>query len=272
VPVYPPFLSAPAHSHRRLLTVPLEEAKSDWVLDLDRLADALTPRTRMFVLCSPHNPTGRIYSRLELENLADVCLRNDLVVCSDEIHCDLILDSHTPHTPFASLGTDIARRTITLMAPSKTYNLPGLGCAFAVIPDAGLRRRFRAACAGIVPSVNLFGYAGALAAYRHGHGWLAALLDYLRMNRESVLDAVGRMPGLCVHRPQATYLAWIDTRASGIDDPVAFFEKAGVGLNDGADFGGPGFVRLNFGCPGSILKKALGKMTLAANRLAGSSL
>ncbi len=267
VPVYPPFLSAPAHSRRRLQTVPLGGGEENWALDPDRLAAALTPATRLLILCNPHNPTGRVYSRPELEALAETCLKNGLVVCADEIHCDLILDGSKAHRPFASLGPEVARRTITLMAPSKTFNLPGLGCAFAVIPDADLRRAFRSAMAGIVPSVNLFGFAGALAAYRHGGAWLSALIGYLRRNRDAAIAALAAMPGLRVHRPEATYLAWIDTRPAGLKAPAAFFESAGVGLSDGADFGAPGFVRLNFGCPRSLLNQALERMGRAMRRL-----
>lgn len=268
VPVYPPFLTAPGHSRRRLRTIALEGAGHNWTLDTGRLQGAVGGHTRLFMLCNPHNPTGRVYNRRELESIADICDTNDLVICADEIHCDLVLDDDKAHLPIATLGPEIARRTITLMAPSKTYNLPGLGCAFAVIPDPGLRRRFRAAMAGIVPGVNLFGYAGALAAYRHGREWLDALLDTLRQNRDAVVTAVNRMPGLSTHRPEATYLAWIDTRASGIEHPAAFFEAAGVGLNDGGEFGAPGFVRLNFGCPRPVLERALERMNRAMNTLA----
>jgi cystathionine beta-lyase len=268
VPVYPPFLTAPGHARRRLQTVPVRNRTQNWSLDLDRLAAAVAPDTRLFILCNPHNPTGRVYSRQEMEGLADICLRNDIIVCADEIHCDLILDRDKPHRPFAAMGKEIARRTITLMAPSKTYNLPGLGCAYAVITNPDLRRIFKNVMAGIVPGVNLFGFTATLAAYRHGSTWLAALINYLRQNRETVLAAVERMPGLSVHRPEATYLAWIDTRPSGLEDPARFFEAAGVGLNDGANFAGPGFVRLNFGCPRSVLAEALRRMGRAMERLA----
>jgi cysteine-S-conjugate beta-lyase len=260
VPVYPPFLTAPGNSRRRLRTVPLLRRGASWYFDFQALEQVVTERTRLFLLCSPHNPTGRVFSRGELEKLADFCLRHRLVICSDEIHADLVLDQEKAHLPTASLDEEVARRTITLLAPSKSYNIPGLGFSYALIPDPRLRIAFRQAMAGIVPEVNLFGYTAALAAYRHGSDWLAALLDYLRGNRDLVTEAIARMPGLSVNRVEATYLAWIDTREAQIGEPAAFFEAAGVGLSDGAQFGGPGFVRLNFGCPRSTLEQALARM------------
>jgi len=175
----------------------------------------------------------------------------------------LILEPGKRHVPFATLAPEIADRTITLMAPSKTYNIPGLGCSFAVISNAHLRQRFKSAMAGIVPMVNTMGVTAALAAYRHGGDWHAALLNYLRKNRDAVTMAVSGMPAVAMTPIEATYLAWIDIRATGLTDPVAFFETAGVGLSDGREFGGPGYVRLNFGCPRSVLFEALERMRKA---------
>jgi cystathionine beta-lyase len=229
-------------------------------MDLDALEAAATPRTRLVMLCSPHNPVGRVWTRSELETFAEWCRRRDLIVCSDEIHCDLVLDPECRHIPFASLDTDTAQRTITLLAPSKTFNIPGLACSFAVIPSRKLRDRFRKAMAGIVPDVNLMGLEGALAAYRHGGPWLAGLIAYLRGNRDFLVSEMASLPGLTLSPVEATYLAWIDTRGARIDDPWSFFEKAGVGLSDGSPFGGEGFVRLNFGCPRSVLAEAVRRM------------
>lgn len=262
-PIYPPFLSAPRHSRRELITVPLGQRDGRWRLDPQRLEAAITPRTRLLLLCNPHNPVGRVFEREELAALAAVCERHDLIVCADEIHAGLVLDPDKAHCPFAALGPEVARRSITLMAPSKTFNLPGLGFSFAVIPDQSLRRRFRAAMAGIVPEVNVLGYSAALAAYRQGGPWRAALLDYLRANRDLVESAVAAMPGLAASHGEATYLSWIDARGAGLEDPAGFFERAGVGLSDGRDFAAPGFVRLNFGCPRATLAAALGRMERA---------
>jgi cystathionine beta-lyase len=179
-----------------------------------------------------------------------------------------MLDEGRRHIPFASLGPEAASRTVTLMSPSKTYNLPGLGCAFAVVPDERLAHRVRATVEGLVPRVNVFGLAACEAAYRDGQAWRSALLDYLSGNRDRVLAALGGVPGITVWRPEATYLTWIDVRALSVNgnvaDPVAFFEAAGVSLSNGVDFGAPGFVRLNFGCPRATLERALERMVAAA--------
>ncbi|MDJ0884405.1 MAG: PatB family C-S lyase [Desulfobacterales bacterium] len=269
-PVYPPFLTAPSHSGRRLVRVPMVADRDRWQWDFDRLEAAAGPRTRLLMLCSPHNPVGRVFSRGELEELVDWSVRHDVIICSDEIHCDLVLDPDRRHIPTATLGPVARDRTITLMAPSKTFNLPGLGCAFAVIAPPELRRRFRHAMAGIVPAVNLLGFAAAEAAYRHGWDWHAALLDVLRGNRDRVQSAVDAMPGLTTWPVEATYLAWIDARAAGIEDPAVVFEEGGVGLSNGTEFGLPGFVRLNFGCAPALLEKALGRMSTALGKRSGA--
>jgi cystathionine beta-lyase len=263
VPAYPPFLSAPGHFKRDLIAVPLEESGNHWRIDFDRVEDAITPQTRLFMLCNPHNPVGRVYSREELSTLAEICKRRDIIICSDEIHCGLILDKDKIHIPTATLDASIADRTITLMAPSKTFNTPGLGCAFAIISNKELRSQYIRAMAGIVPLVNVLGYAATLAAFRDCSAWHSALLDYLRSNRDIVAQAVSEIPGLFMAPVEATYLAWIDVRNAGIQNPIQFFEDAGVGLQDGKDFGGPGFVRLNFGCRRGLLEKALSRISAA---------
>ena len=206
---------------------------------------------------------GRVYTRDELETLVAICNKHNIIICSDEIHCGLILDKDKPHIPTASLDPETAARTITLMSASKTFNLPGLGCAFAVISEKTLRQRFKKAAAGIVPMVNALGYTASRVAFEECSDWHEALLDYLRGNRDIVQAAVNRMPHLTMAPVEATYLAWIDMRAAGIEKPTAFFERAGVGLQDGIEFDGPGFVRLNFGCSRSLLKKALQRMAEA---------
>ncbi|THF61306.1 MalY/PatB family protein [Pseudothauera rhizosphaerae] len=262
-PVYPPFLSAPANSERRLVSRPLELAGGRWGWNRAAVEEAIGPRTRLFMLCNPHNPVGRVFDRDELGWIADLAERRDLVICSDEIHCGLVLDDGLPHLPIAALDERVARRTITLMAPSKTWNIASLYCALAIIPDPALRRRFRDAMRGIVPHVNLLGLVACEAAYRDGGPWREALLEVLRANRARVAAAVADMPGLASVPPEATYLAWIDCRGAGLEHPAAFFEAGGVGLSDGAPFGAPGFVRLNFGCPPATLAEALARMQRA---------
>jgi cystathionine beta-lyase len=262
-PIYPPFLGAPANSGRRLVSRPLVHDGTRWGWDRDAVEAAIGPRTRLFMLCSPHNPVGRVFDRDELAWIAALAERHDLVICSDEIHCGLVLDAGHSHRPIAALDEAVARRTITLMAPSKTWNIPALYCAFAIIPDAVLRRRFRAAMRGIVPHVNLLGLVACEAAYRHGDAWRRNLLAVPTRARLSRSTALAGMPGLQCTLPEATYLAWIDCRQTGLEDPAAFFEAGGVGLSDGAPFGAPGFVRLNFGCPPATLDEALARMRRA---------
>lgn len=265
-PVYPPFLSAPGLSGRGLVRVSLREEGGRWSWDFAALEAAVTPATRLLLLCHPHNPVGRAWDADELQALAEFAARHDLVVCSDEIHCDLVLDPERRHVPFARLGEDAARRSITLMAPSKTYNIAGLGCSLAIIPDPALRRRYQAARRGIVPDVNVLALTACASALLEGEAWRQDLLAVLRANRDRVEAAVNAMPGLSLGHVEATYLAWIDARGLGVDAPVEFFEAAGVGLSDGRDFGLPGWVRLNFGCAPALLDQALERMRAACQQ------
>jgi cystathionine beta-lyase len=208
-----------------------------------------------------------VWDREELLGLADFAARHNLTIVSDEIHSGLVLDAGKRHLPFASLNDATADRTVTLMSASKTFNLPTLGCAFAIASNAALRTRLRKVMAGIVHHVGGLGYTATLAAYREGHAWQLALLDYLRGNRDLVEKTLRSLPGVKTWHVEATYLAWIDARALGVPDPVRFFEGAGVGLYDGAPFGAPGFLRLNFACPRALLMQALGRMADAVRKL-----
>ena len=262
-PVYPPFLSVPESSGKQLAAVPLQLANGRWGWDFAAMEAAVTPSTRLLLLCHPHNPVGRVWDQNELAELGAFCERHNLYVCSDEIHCGLILDEARRHVPFALAYPALAARCITLMAPSKTYNIPGLACAFAVIADPVLRRRFTDAMRGIVPDVNVLGWVAAEVAFRDAEPWRQALLDVLRRNRDRVEAFVAVTPGLSMTHVEATYLAWIDARGLGVGDPAVHFERAGVGLSNGADFGNPGWVRLNFGCPADTLAQALERMRRA---------
>lgn len=260
-PVYPPFLTAPGFSDRTRISVPLACRNSRWDMDWEAMERAVTPETRMFILCNPHNPVGRVWRRDELERLVDLCERHDLMLVSDEIHCDLILDD-LKHIPTLSLGERAMRRTIAMYSPSKTYNLPGLCCSYVLIPDEKLRADFKRVARGIITEVNAFGYAGCAAAYKHGEPWRKELIAYLRGNRDVVYDFVrAHLPGIVMHPMEATYLAWLDVRGLGLERPAQTFEDAGVGLSNGIDFGTPGFLRLNFGCPRKMLNAGLEKMT-----------
>ena len=263
VPIYPPFLSAPMNGARNAVRVQMIESNGVWRWDMAALERAITPSSRLLLLCNPHNPVGRVFSRDELQAIADVCVRHNLVLCSDEIHSGLILDADKRHIPVATLGDEIAQRTVTLMSASKTFNLPALGCAYAIAANPELRNKLRKAMAGIVHHVGLMGYIATQAAYRDGKPWQLALLDYLRGNRDRVERSVEAIPGLRIWHAEATYLSWIDARALNANDPVKLFTDAGVGLYDGALFGAPGFLRLNFACPRSLLEQALERISRA---------
>jgi cystathionine beta-lyase len=198
--------------------------------------------------------------------MAHVCLRRRLWIIADEVHCDLLYDGRQ-HVPVATLAPEVEQRTVTFIAPSKTFNLPGLKCAVAVVPDPALRARLAAAASDLVPKINVLGHAAAVAAYRAGDEWLEALLHYLEANRDLLVREIdARLPGVRVGVPEATYLAWLDCRETGLADPYTFFlERAKVALNDGALFGpgGEGFVRLNFGCPRALLLDGLARMRAA---------
>ncbi len=263
-PVYPPFLKAPALMDRKLATIPLSgDNLTGWGVDAARLNRGLADNCSLLLWCHPHNPVGRAWRREELETVAEACLENRTVICSDEIHSQLILAAGVKHVPMAALGEDIAARTITLMAPSKAFNVAGLSCSLAVIPDEGLRRRFRRAMAGIVPSVNLMGYVAALASWRDSGDWLTEQIDYLRGNRDYLQGRVEDLPGVTMAPVEATYLAWLDVSGLGLDDPIAHFESHGLGFSDGREFSGSGYVRLNFGCTRATVQEACDRLARA---------
>jgi cystathionine beta-lyase len=270
-PVYPPFTSAPKNQGRVAVSVPLRlnteavpEPTGRWLIDWEALERAVTPRTKIFFLCHPHNPIARVWQADELARIGEFCARHSLVLCSDEIHCDLILDPAIRHVPMAKVSPE---GLVTLMAPSKTYNIPGLGTSFAVISDASLRARFAKATAGIVAEVNALGYAACEAAYRDSEAWRQALLAYLRGNRDFLLNTLARdIPEVRVEAPiEATYLAWLNVDALRLPRPASHFEGHGVGLSDGVPFIDPpgGHVRLNFGCTRATLAEALRRMKTA---------
>ncbi|RDE19654.1 putative C-S lyase [Motiliproteus coralliicola] len=265
-PVYPPFTSAPGLSERRLIQLPLIAQGDRSVIDFDRLEASIEPDTRLILFCNPHNPGGAVYRRDELERLNAICQRHDLVLCSDEIHCDLILEPGIEHIPAASLSADAAARTITLMAPSKTFNIAGLGCSLAIIPDPKLRQAFRRTRRGIVPDVNLLGYTASLAAFRDGDDWNRQQCDYLRSHRDYLLREINAIEGISLAPFEATYLAWIDVSALGLENPPAFFEAAGVGLSPGADFGDKNYMRMNFGCTRELLEEAVRRIRKAVEQ------
>lgn len=240
--------------------VPLVLSGGRWVWDEDFLATAVRPNSRLLFLCNPQNPGGTIFTRAELARLAAFAQKHDLVICSDEIHADILMDEGKAHVPVASISPDASRRTVTLVSPNKAFGFPGAGCAFAIIEDPALRRAFCADHHATVHDPSVFGYEASLAAYRECGGWLEEQLAYLRANRDLVEREVAAMPGLKMAHVEATYLAWIDASGLGVADPFEYFLKKGVALSPGAQFGAPQFVRLNFGTQRALLDQALARM------------
>lgn len=262
-PVYPPFLGTHHDAHASLITVDHILTDGRWSFDWAAMEKAVTPATKLFLLCNPQNPLGRVFSAAEITLLAVFCETHDLILVSDEIHCDLIFDeAATPHFSALNLPENLAKRTITLLSPSKTWNIAGLGYAFAVIPDDSLRRKFSAIRGHTLSEINALSYYAAEPAYRHGEPWRLELMAYLKTNRDTLVDFINtRCRGLSVSPGEATYLAWIDARGMGVENPAQHFEKnAGLFLSDGAYFGWPGWVRFNFGCPRARMLEGLEKI------------
>ncbi len=265
-PVYYPILYAPDHAGCTLDEMELtRQTDGSYTIDFTAFQATITPRTRIFILCNPHNPVGRVFRRDELERMAEICMQHDVIICSDEIHCDLLLRGQE-HLPVAALDPEIAQRTITLMAPSKTYNIAGLHFSFAVVQNKALREKLTQARRGVVPwAPGILASTAALAAYRDGQPWLDQVLAYLEANCDYLLRVVAdELPGIAMWEPEGTYLAWLDCRQAGIPGNAHefFLKEARVALNDGATFGrgGEGFIRLNFGCPRATLIDALDRM------------
>ncbi|KAH3761602.1 pyridoxal phosphate-dependent aminotransferase [Pelomyxa schiedti] len=295
IPSYPPFLSAPANCGSKLQTVEMrQEADGRFVLDSEALERVTNTNTKSFILCQPHNPTGRIFSKEELAMVANHCIKHGLYLLSDEIWADLTLTGK--HIPFALCpeAAPLMDRVVTLYAASKTFNIAGLSCAIAVIPNPDLRKKFIAAGTGIVPHCNPLGLTASHAAWSQGAPWLDCLLSTLRTNQEAIAQAIKSCPKLAYHPPEGTYLAWIDatkwspplpstpntdatanpkatatatpsptTNATAVTSPAKWALEWGVGVQDGADFGVPGWMRLNFACPPSMLSEALARLTSA---------
>ncbi len=266
-PVYPPIMGAAKLSDRRLITTPIIQRDSRWVIDFDALEKSITDDTKLLIFCNPHNPGGTVYRNTELEQLIDICQRHKLTLCSDEIHCDLILEPNIQHIPAASLESCKDVPSITLMAPSKTFNIAGLGSTFAIIPHDALRRQFKNTMIGIVPDVNLLALTATLAAYKEGDEWHRQQLIYLKANRDLLIEAFADIDQLELKPFEATYLAWVDASKTGLSHPAKYFAEHGVGLSEGKDFGQEGFVRINFGCTRATLIEAIARIKAALTLL-----
>jgi len=263
-PAYMPFLRVARNAGIAEIQHILSRGKDQYEFDFDTFEKAAAAGMGVFLLCNPHNPTGRVFTRTELERMAEICLRHDITIVSDEIHSDLVYSGQR-HIPIASIAPEVAAKTITLIAPSKTFNIAGLKTAVAILPSAEENKRLINADPGLMGHPNLLGMVAAEAAYGQGLPWLQDLLAYLEGNRDFVMQYVrSELPGMRAFTPQGTYLAWLDCTACNLPEPPSqfFVRHARVGLNNGAEFGEPGtgFVRLNFGSPRAMLVEALNRM------------
>ena len=264
-PIYHHFFHVPGKARKKAVGVSLkQDAAGRWSYDLDALAAAFTPQSRLMMLCHPHNPTGTAFTAEETAAVCRLAASNDMVVVSDEIHCGLMLTEERPHVPAAMACPEAADRMITLMSPSKTFNLAGLNCAFAVIPDATLRNEFRSACHSVLPMVPGQGYTALEVAYTEAcRPWHQQLLNTLRANYTYLRSEINQIEGLTMGPMEATYLAWINTDGVAHDNVHALLEEYGAGLSAGAEFGLGNYVRLNFACPMPVLEEGVARIKKA---------
>ncbi len=263
-PVYPPFLSVPENSNKQILSSPLIYDGKKWSIDFADIEDKARLASGL-LLSNPQNPTGRVYSESELSKLAEICIANDVIVISDEIHWGIVLDENRSHIPIASISDEISRTTITLIASTKTYNVAGLNCALGVIPDPSLRERFVDATTGFVSHISPLAYTAALATFLDRSSWIKDLVAYLRVNRDLLERCVDETPGIAMAHVEGTYLGWIDARSLQVDDPATFFENHGLGFSNGFDFNGEGFVRFNFACHRDLLLEGIERLKRAVS-------
>lgn len=272
-PVYFPFFSAVESHGRKLIYNRLIESEGRWVMDYDALIAGIDSKTKMIIISNPHNPIGRVWTADELTRLADICLNNNILILSDEIHCDLVLPGFN-HTPVAKLSEKIAGNTITCIAPSKTFNIAGLSTSSVIISNPALRKSFNRIVESFhVGNGNIFGTIASIAAYSHGKEWLDGLLDYIDHNIDFVDDYCRKMiPEIKPVQPEATYMVWLDCRKFGMTGKELqnfFVTRAGVGMNEGSTFGpgGEGFMRMNLATTHQTVMKAMEQIEKAVSSI-----
>ncbi len=271
-PAYPPFLAAPKSTGRECtLNQLVQAADGRYEVDFDDFERKIASGVRLFILCNPQNPTGRVFRRDELARMAEICLEHGTLICSDEIHSDLIYPGEQ-HIPIASLSAEVSQITVTYFAPSKTFNVAGFSTSVYVTENPDMREKLANSMRMLLGHPNILGLHAARAAYAHGRDWLDGVIAYLQENRDFLTDTIrSHFPGVRMWTPEGTYLGWLDCRDLDLDvSPQHFFlEEARVGLNNGLDFGeaGKGFVRLNFGCPKKRLEEGLMRMNDALERI-----
>ena len=264
-PIYPPFLQVPEQHDRVPIYAPLVRNWDGWKMDFENLRHT-TKQASTVLFCNPQNPTGRVYSRKELIELASVCLQNRTIVISDDIHWGVVLEQDITYQPIASLDTEIAAQTISLYSHTKTYNIAGESVAVAVIPNPEIRRDFKTYAARVHPSLSPLSLAGATAAYGDRTTWLNELNTYLRENRNVLQRAIHESQVLSTTLVEGTHLMWIDTTGLPVPNPQEHFEAFGLGLSDGREFRGPGYLRLNFAVPRTQLNQCIERIQDATVR------
>lgn len=266
-PIYHHFYDSHEGKRQSLVKVPLHKQNNRWTYNLNSMRAACADGVSMIMMCSPHNPTGTVFTQAELQQVGNMCAEHDMTIISDEIHCDLVIDKTSKHIPTAVACPEHADRIVTLMSASKTWNLAGLNASFAIVSNTALREKFIDACQSIVSSPPPLAVVATQAAYTDGGPWRQALLSYLWDNYKIIENEVATIRGLHLEPLQATYLAWIDATDLGLDNTAEFFEQHGVGLSSGEQFGQAHYVRINFACPASLLRKALSRMRAAVETL-----
>ncbi len=266
-PIYPHFVKAPKNANKKLAQVPLKEINNRWIIDFDEFESKISSTCKLFLFCNPHNPGGTVFNKDELEKISDICIKHDLIICTDEIHADLVINPKAKHIPIASLNDEIKERSITLMAPSKTFNIAGLQSSYAIIPNKDLRLKFQKELRGMGSGINLLAITATKSAYNNGDIWLSELKKYLLENYELIKSFVYENKDLKMLSNDATFLAWIDCSLLHVKSPYELFLKYGLGLSDGSAFGDTSFVRLNFATTKKNLQEILFRMQDAIDNL-----
>ncbi len=268
-PIYHHFYDSHEGKRQSLVKIPLHKQGTRWTYDLDSMRVACANDLSMIMMCTPHNPTGTVFTQAELLQVGNMCAEHDMMIISDEIHCDLVIDKSSKHIPTAVACPEHADRIVTLMSASKTWNLAGLNTSFAIISNASVRERFVSACQSIVPSTPPLAMVATQAAYAAGGPWRQTLLSYLWDNYKIIESELNTIQGLRLEPLQATYLAWVDATDLGLENTAAYFEQHGVGLSSGEQFGQAQYVRINFACPASVLREGLSRIRSAVEALPG---
>jgi cystathionine beta-lyase len=265
-PIYHHLRLAAAESKRNFNEARLETINNRQILSPKGLNEAVKKNSELLYFCNPHNPGGTVYKKNELIQIVDFCNKNNLLICSDEIHADMVLDGHK-HIPIASISEKAANRTITLMSLNKTFNFPGAGLGWMICKNNSLREMASHRIGSLIPHPDIFGYIATDAAIKYGEDWRLALLDYLSHNRKLLIQRINQIPGLSLYDIEASYLGWISCENLPVKNPHQLFLNHGVALQPGIMFNQPNHIRINIATPQSLLKKALDRIEIAVKSI-----